>query len=833
MDFIILFKLLKIILKYNSNDYNLNLLNNLFFKNKIFFIDDNMKFCFKEKSINNLINKKYIIIVKDDTILKINFNCHFHIITNKKIYNYENKNIITIGDNKADIIIPISKIFQKLKLVKVCNTIFPWKLNNNNNNYTNLIIDPLIFFLNNNHINNINPKFYKNKLYDNSYEEKKNINLYDFLKNNFYDFKIYNFFKIMFLKYINKIYDYDSNSNILKILFYKICKYRNLLIYNELFKPTYDLNYIKKYVNDYIFNNKSLILNLILNFNSNFSKFIKYSRFLKIYNNSKDGFEKLILIKKFFKNKNFIFYNKNNYYENYNNIHIIKNEDIYLNNNFKKKFHIHIISKNNKYIYPDFYNLIKINIKDFVLKKKYFFFNYFFIIKNNSDFVDQVIYFLKYSFYKIDNNRYYNFNFNNLIEKNVDYIKNVNNDNLIVIGYYTKNTLYSNEVIKLKVSLDNLKINYHIIAIKDFNDWNLNTYYKATFIKLMLEKYPNNKLLYVDSDAVLHSKPNIIYKLNFDIGISFIDNYLRSGTLFIKNTNYTLSVVNEWINLNIKILNDNLKKNNYSKYKKIQFEQMNLQIILEKYKYKNVFFLDDDYCIIDKDKPKNILIKPIIEHFQASRLYINKKKYFKDYNLNKFYKSNEIYIISKKTQNKFSNILIKFLDDKIIISNNNMFKNKIRIYYNDENINNSNNYINIMIIKYNKNLSFNNHYILNNNKYINLLNIHEYYFSNNYSIKKYFTKDPNYFFCYNNIDLAAIQYAIIKNYININLIDFDSNSELKELISNTKKKYKNINIKFINSKNFRLNNIKKKNNDSSNNIIKNNKILEKKQIIII
>jgi hypothetical protein len=848
MDLIILFKLLKIICGIIQDDeYKLNLLRNLFIKNEMIFISEDMKFYFKRKSIKNLLNKKYIIIVKDNNIFNINFNCHFHIITNKNKYNYPNKNIITIGDkyfNKEtyyDICLPISKILNHNK-IKLSNIYFPWVLKNNKNIYKNLLIDPFLFLLNHNYINNININKYKNKIIDNEFNT--NISLKNFLNNNIIKndnlYKLFNFYLINYIKTIN-------SSNVLQKIFIKICYYNNENFSYNNFKLSYDFSYIIKNIDKYILNNKLIVIDLILNYNNNLNKnkLIKcfYDKFI-----NKNGFKKIQLLKRFFKNKDFILYKPkiNNYINTYKSIILVENDNIYdIYNLINNKIYIHIITNNKKYNYPEFKNIFNINYNEFLIKNRYYINNYHFIIKKKQEFKNIILNFLNCSCFNINNINNINYKFL-YIKKNktfdINYIKLNKKSNIIVISYYTKKTIYAKEILNLKYSIDKLNLNYHISAIDDMKDWNLNTYYKATFIKEMLLKYPNNKLLYVDADAVLHKLPNIIYDLDYkcDLGISYFNNTLRSGTLYIKNTKNTKNIVDEWININNKILKENINKKNYNCKIKIQFEQRNLDLVLKKLNYKYIYYFDISYCMIDNDKYNNILIYPIIEHFQASRIYVYKNKYKKDVNRHLVKNNDTIYIISSNYNYDNNNKKLNdFFSDNIVISNNKNVNTNLHIFYLNTIKNNkiNNNKINILIIKKNKdNIYINNNNLLLNNKNYSLKNIDEFYFSN-YKSNNFFSENANSFFCYNDINIAAIQYCIIKKINNINLIGFDyilNTDFFNNLLQFTQKKYKDININIIDENKLFINKEIKSESESNSNIIINiKKNIVKKQIIVI
>lgn len=176
----------------------------------------------------------------------------------------------------------------------------------------------------------------------------------------------------------------------------------------------------------------------------------------------------------------------------------------------------------------------------------------------------------------------------------------------MVVSYFTRDTGYEIEVKRLKKSLDRFNIVSYIRGIESLGSWDLNTRYKAKFIKEMLEFW-DCPIVFLDADAEVLEYPILFDNLDCDIAVYRNKQVqLLSGTLYFGNTVNAKKLLDLWIAEN--------KKVPLSK-----FEQYNLAIILNRDNEKNfkLEILPLEYCYIFDYKIKcNI---PVIKHYQASR----------------------------------------------------------------------------------------------------------------------------------------------------------------------------------------------------------------------
>lgn len=184
----------------------------------------------------------------------------------------------------------------------------------------------------------------------------------------------------------------------------------------------------------------------------------------------------------------------------------------------------------------------------------------------------------------------------------------------VVCGYYI-GKVYEEHAEQLKESLRVLNLSFDIQEISQQGNWYRNTQYKPTFLKMMLEKYaPDVNLVYVDVDAIFCRYPDYFDKLDkepdVNIAVHLLDHGKRgrnnhppemlSGTIFLKNTETTERIVDEWI--------QECKQGNRL------WDQRALAQVLRKYKY---YLLPEEYTTIF-DYMADVK-NPVIKHFQASR----------------------------------------------------------------------------------------------------------------------------------------------------------------------------------------------------------------------
>lgn len=183
----------------------------------------------------------------------------------------------------------------------------------------------------------------------------------------------------------------------------------------------------------------------------------------------------------------------------------------------------------------------------------------------------------------------------------------------IICSYYTAKTGYEEEALNLEASMVLHKIEpYYIQRIGSLGNWQKNTLFKARFIRQMLDKFPKFSIVFTDADSVFHCYPDLFKNIQTDFACHFRNWHARvgellSGTLYFANNGKMRKIVDEWIEVN--------------KHNSDKMEQRNLERVIRRNSHKiSIYKLPVEYCCIFDDMNRRE-IKPIIEHFQASRKY--------------------------------------------------------------------------------------------------------------------------------------------------------------------------------------------------------------------
>jgi hypothetical protein len=182
----------------------------------------------------------------------------------------------------------------------------------------------------------------------------------------------------------------------------------------------------------------------------------------------------------------------------------------------------------------------------------------------------------------------------------------------IVVAFYTEGTLYQSKSEILRRSLERFNVLYYIQSVPNLGSWEKNTSYKPTFLKQMIEKFPED-IVYVDVDAEFQKYPKLFdtfgatMKTSFGVYVFDRSCYTKSvggtevlsGTIYIKNTDEARRVLNQWEERTQRLIKE--------------WDQKSLEYILD----GRYDLLPGEYCKIFDRTPE--VTDPVIVHFQASR----------------------------------------------------------------------------------------------------------------------------------------------------------------------------------------------------------------------
>ena len=188
----------------------------------------------------------------------------------------------------------------------------------------------------------------------------------------------------------------------------------------------------------------------------------------------------------------------------------------------------------------------------------------------------------------------------------------------IIVAYYTEGP-YEAEAERLERSLNRLGLRYFFMPIREDLSWLDAVHFRAAFLLLMQQKYPDTSILSLDADCVVHSDPWVGFEEKvFDIGVHKLvrpglpDEYLP-GTLFIHPAPGARDLLLQW---------DTETKN-----QPLECDSVCFNLAIKSYDYLTIAQLPPEHCwVFDISKEAYGDRQPVIEHLQASRSFRNPEK---------------------------------------------------------------------------------------------------------------------------------------------------------------------------------------------------------------
>ncbi len=194
--------------------------------------------------------------------------------------------------------------------------------------------------------------------------------------------------------------------------------------------------------------------------------------------------------------------------------------------------------------------------------------------------------------------------------------KRQGHDKFIVCSFYTLD--YMESAMRLRKQLEGLGLEHHLQKVcrtsMDYKDWQRETFFKANFVRNMLNQYPGKDIVWVDADAEMLKFPELFGNLPGNLGARiYRGSKLLTGTVYFKNCDAIRTIVDDWIRENQKP---------QDKFR-CQQEQMNLQAVVERANGQVKFVnLPKEYCYIFDEADQ--CDDPIIIHRQQSRKFRGK-----------------------------------------------------------------------------------------------------------------------------------------------------------------------------------------------------------------
>jgi len=194
------------------------------------------------------------------------------------------------------------------------------------------------------------------------------------------------------------------------------------------------------------------------------------------------------------------------------------------------------------------------------------------------------------------------------------------------ISFYTGH--YQWDAQELIKSMVKLGINNYDVEYRDqIGNWEANTQMKAPFILGKLKE--NDAVVWTDADSRIRQVPSFFNTITTDVALLFmpkefassfilpehsilqnVDSYLQSGTMYFKNNDKVIKLLERWIELNSQDPR--------------QWDQWTLQVALQESDV-TITHLPPQYVYINGDISQLYTgMRPVIEHTQASRRFKSK-----------------------------------------------------------------------------------------------------------------------------------------------------------------------------------------------------------------
>jgi len=196
-----------------------------------------------------------------------------------------------------------------------------------------------------------------------------------------------------------------------------------------------------------------------------------------------------------------------------------------------------------------------------------------------------------------------------------------------IISYYTKDTPYDEVAHDYIIpSCKKFNLDCDIVGVDDLGNWQLNTGFKAKFVKEMLLKH-KEPVVFIDADGEVVKHPELLLNIPEHIDIAYHnfdwflhwrnkpdqDNFhLLSGTMYFAYNEKVLALIDEWITK----VDENIHV----------WEQKVLEEIINSKTNLHIYKLPAEYCAVvmhDYSIPKYVN-DPVIVHWQVSRKYKNR-----------------------------------------------------------------------------------------------------------------------------------------------------------------------------------------------------------------
>lgn len=116
----------------------------------------------------------------------------------------------------------------------------------------------------------------------------------------------------------------------------------------------------------------------------------------------------------------------------------------------------------------------------------------------------------------------------------------------LFVSFFTLGTPYETEAAELAATLRAFDLPYDIEGIEPRGSWVRNCSQKARFVRDMMLRHPEQRIVWLDADARVKKLPTLFQNLECDVAFHRRHGELLSGTLFFAPTSAAWETVRLW-----------------------------------------------------------------------------------------------------------------------------------------------------------------------------------------------------------------------------------------------------------------------------------------------
>jgi hypothetical protein len=156
----------------------------------------------------------------------------------------------------------------------------------------------------------------------------------------------------------------------------------------------------------------------------------------------------------------------------------------------------------------------------------------------------------------------------------------------LIVSYHTPFEVYEKCARELEDGLKEFGLRYEINCLPSEGDWYQNVCQKTSYIRDMMDKHPNDDIVWIDADSTIKAYPELFGRIKADVACPLWEGKsIMASTMFFRNTEKVRRFVDCWIELTYLIPYDFVPdQTSFSQLLK-RYPQVSFEIIPESYSF--------------------------------------------------------------------------------------------------------------------------------------------------------------------------------------------------------------------------------------------------------